>query len=48
MLFPETGTDYLGTQGDVWDPQKDIALDMIASLTILLAYKPFFQRQAVV
>jgi putative membrane protein len=48
VLFPETGTDYVGTQGDVWDPQKDIALAMIASLTILLAYKPLFQRQAVV
>lgn len=35
VLFPETGTDYVGTQGDIWDPQKDIALAMLASLLVV-------------
>ena len=26
LLFPEQGMAYLGTQGDIWDAQKDIAL----------------------
>lgn len=36
VLFPETGADYVGTQGDIWDPQKDIALAMLASLLVLI------------
>ncbi len=26
VFFPEQGVAYLGTQGDPWDAQKDIAL----------------------
>lgn len=38
VLFPETGTDYVGTQGDIWDPQKDIALAMLASLLVVTLF----------
>ncbi len=35
---PELGTAYLGTQGDVWDAQKDMALAVAgAALAVLLA-----------
>lgn len=46
VLFPETGADYVGTQGDLWDPQKDIALAMLASAIILVLVQlvRFFRR----
>ncbi len=30
--YPELGTQYLGLQGDVWDPQKDIILAVIGAV----------------
>ena len=42
IFFPEQGMAYLGTQGDVWDAQKDIALAVLGALlatTILSAIK---------
>lgn len=36
---PAVGTAFLGTQGDVWDAQKDMALATIgASITMLISY----------
>ena len=32
IFFPEQGMAYLGTQGDVWDAQKDIALAVLGAL----------------
>lgn len=32
IFFPEQGIAYLGTQGDVWDAQKDIALAVLGAL----------------
>jgi putative membrane protein len=32
VVSPEAGTAYLGTQGDVWDAQKDMALALVGSL----------------
>ena len=32
IFFPEQGMAYLGTQGDVWDAQKDIALAVAGAL----------------
>ena len=32
LFFPEQGLAYLGTQGDIWDAQKDIALAVLGSL----------------
>jgi putative membrane protein len=35
MVAPEAGTAFLGSQGDVWDAQKDMMLAMVGSLGIL-------------
>ncbi|MFO0775678.1 MAG: DUF2238 domain-containing protein [Nitrospiraceae bacterium] len=32
LVHPEMGPAYLGAQGDVWDPQKDMAAAMYGSL----------------
>lgn len=36
FFFPEQGVAYLGTQGDVWDAQKDMALAFAGSVLVLL------------
>jgi len=36
IVSPELGTAYLGTQGDPWDAQKDMAAAMFGSLLCLL------------
>lgn len=33
---PELGDAYLGTQGDIWDAQKDMGLAMIGSVVAML------------
>lgn len=39
VFFPAQGPAYLGTQGDVWDAQKDMGLAFAgAVLTMVLAY----------
>jgi putative membrane protein len=32
VLFPEQGASYLGTQGDIWDAQKDIFLAFLGAI----------------
>lgn len=32
LFFPNQGTNYLGTQGDVWDAQKDMALAVLGAV----------------
>jgi len=32
MVHPELGLTYLGSQGDVWDAQKDMAAAMYGAL----------------
>lgn len=42
VFFPSEGTAYLGTQGDVWDAQKDMALAFsgaIVSMTVTYLLK---------
>ncbi len=42
LLFPEQGAAYLGTQGDIWDAQKDVFLAFIGAIiatTIVSAVK---------
>ena len=36
MVAPELGDAYLGTQGDQWDAQKDMALATLGSLLVML------------
>ena len=30
---PEAAADYLGSQGDIWDAQKDMLADTLGALT---------------
>jgi putative membrane protein len=42
-----TGTKaeaFLGTQGDVWDTQKDMALALIGAVTALVTLRPAHDR----
>jgi putative membrane protein len=49
VVSPELGDAYLGSQGDVWDAQKDMAAAMIGSLLCLLAVAAVrFRRQGTV
>ncbi len=43
MVNPELGDAYLGTQGDIWDAQKDMVLATIGALiaTILILISSF-------
>lgn len=41
LTHPELGTAYLGTQGDVWDAQKDSSLAALGSVLYLLATRPW-------
>jgi len=36
IFFPSEGVAYLGTQGDVWDAQKDMTLAFVGSILIML------------
>lgn len=42
IVSPELGAAYLGLQGDVWDPQKDMGLAMLGSLLTMSisAFRP--------
>ncbi len=45
LFFPEQGLAYLGTQGDTWDAQKDIALAFFGAIiatTIVSILKKMF------
>jgi len=42
---PETGAAYLGSQGDVWDAQKDMLLDALGALIGLVAWGRAHDRQ---
>jgi len=39
MVDPEAGIAFLGTQGDIWDAQKDIFVAMIGGFTTLIIIK---------
>ena len=36
VFFPSEGVAYLGTQGDIWDAQKDMSLAWLGSILIML------------
>lgn len=44
LSSPETGTAYLGSQGDVWDAQKDMLLDGVGAGAGLLVWAPAHDR----
>lgn len=37
VFFPEQGIAYLGTQGDIWDAQKDMFMAFCGALIIMVA-----------
>ena len=37
-MNPKAGLEFLGSQGDVWDTQKDMLSDMIGALVALLLF----------
>jgi len=41
----EAATDFLGTQGDVWDTQWDMQLALIGAITALLLLSPLHDRE---
>jgi putative membrane protein len=45
LTSPETGTAFLGTQGDVWDTQWDMFLALVGSIAALLMLSRLHQRQ---
>ncbi len=44
IVSPELGIAYLGTQGDVWDAQKDIAVKIVGSLIAMLYFFSHHQK----
>lgn len=47
IFFPEQGPNYLGTQGDVWDAQKDSGLAVLGALiatSLISMLQRFFRR----
>lgn len=36
IFFPEQGVAYLGTQGDMWDAQKDMCTALLGAILIML------------
>jgi putative membrane protein len=34
----EAGADFLGSQGDIWDAQKDMLMDTLGAVASLLLY----------
>jgi putative membrane protein len=45
MVGGELGTAYLGTQGDVWDAQKDMALAGLGAILAMIAAFIVHRRQ---
>ena len=38
LFFPSQGVAYLGTQGDVWDAQKDMGLAFTGAVAAMLFF----------
>ena len=36
---PELGIAYLGTQGDIWDAQKDMAVAILGAALAVIVFK---------
>jgi len=44
LAYADLGATYLGTQGDVWDAQKDIALAPLGALVALAVFSKWHDR----
>jgi putative membrane protein len=38
VFFPSEGVAYLGSQGDVWDAQKDMGLAFIGAILAMILF----------
>ncbi len=38
MVSPESGPDFLGAQGDIWDAQKDMLADGVGAVLVLILF----------
>ena len=47
VVDPEAGDAFLGTQGDVWDAQKDMALAMVGAFFVLILVKILSKKESV-
>lgn len=51
IFFPAQGHAYLGSQGDIWDAQKDMGLAFFGSISIMIIgylCKKAFDKQTLV
>jgi putative membrane protein len=39
LTNPELGDAYLGTQGDVWDAQKDMTMAVVGAMIVMVAFQ---------
>ena len=46
IVRPDLGAAYLGTQGDVWDAQKDMGLAFLGALVAATALTFYTRRQS--
>jgi len=47
LVDPEAGTAFLGTQGDIWDAQKDMLIAMVGAiitLTLVMIFNMIFDK----
>jgi putative membrane protein len=44
IVSPELGDAYLGTQGDIWDAQKDMSLAFVGSVLCVIAVAAYQRR----
>ena len=43
VVAPEAGTAFLGTQGDIWDAQKDLLMNLLGALAAVI-WLPFRRK----
>ncbi|MFN7266443.1 MAG: DUF2238 domain-containing protein [Bacteroidota bacterium] len=44
VVAPEAGTAFLGTQGDIWDAQKDLLMNVVGTFAAVVFW-PFIVKQ---
>ena len=47
VVDPEAGAAFLGTQGDIWDAQKDMALAIVGAFFVLVLVKIVSKKEIV-
>ena len=50
IFFPYEGDAYLGTQGDIWDAQKDMGIAFVGAVTAMVLFstiKRYYKKTSV-